>query len=48
MEIFVADVLKSLIIYQVDYDDPMHSIDPEIGESTIKSPSSFDRIKDGI
>ena len=50
MEVLVADVLKSLIIYQVDYDEPMNSVDTEegFGSGRIKSPSFTDKIKDGI
>lgn len=49
MEVLVADVLKSLIVYQIDYEEPFLSEDPAEGNSVRpKSPSFADKIKDGI
>lgn len=46
----VSDVLKSLIVYQVDYDEPLNTDDDpwDIEAPRKKSPSLTDKIKDGI
>ena len=49
MEILVSDVLKSLIVYQIDYEDLDLSEDPtEISTARVKSPSFTEKIRDGI
>ena len=44
IEILVADVLKSLIVYQIDYDEPVNSVEtPEESPLFSKSASFTDR-----
>lgn len=49
IEILVADVLKSLIVYQIDYEEPPHSEEaPEQSPASSKSASFTEKIANGI
>ena len=49
IEILVADVLKSLIVYQIDYDEPVNSVEtPEESPLFSKSASFTEKIANGI
>lgn len=49
MEILVADVLKSLIVYQIDYDEPFNSEEaPDQSPFLSRSASFTEKIANGI